>query len=217
MVVNATASIASAILVQQVLDSVTIANNVINGCSTYAVASTATTATGTVTISGNTIIDGLNVTTGSSTTNADIIVVGATNVACMNNVFGTADANRSYGMSFDTITALLVRDNTAWQSTNTGTYFNAITAYLPESILSGSATYDPPNLLDGAGATTTVTVTGAALGNLVECVSFSLDLQGITVTGYVSAANTVSIRFQNESGGALDLGSGTLLARVRKS
>ena len=217
MVVNATASIASAILVQQVLDSVTIANNVINGCSTYAVASTATTATGTVTISGNTIIDGLNVTTGSSTTNADIIVVGATNVACMNNVFGTADANRSYGMSFDTVTALLVRNNTAWQSTNTGTYFNAITAYLPESILSGSATYDPPNLLDGAGATTTVTVTGAALGNLVECVSFSLDLQGITVTGYVSAANTVSIRFQNESGGALDLGSGTLLARVRKS
>jgi len=33
----------------------------------------------------------------------------------------------------------------------------------------------------------------------------------------VSAANTVSVRFQNESGGTLDLGSGTLLARVRKA
>ncbi len=217
MVVNATASTASAILVQQALSSATITNNVINGCSSYAAASTATTATETVTISGNTIIDGLNVATGSSTTNADIIVAGATNVACMNNVFGTADANRNYGMSFDTVASLLVRDNTAWQPTNTGTYFNAITAYLPESILSGSATYNPPNLVDGAGDTTTVTVTGAALGDLVECVSFSLDLQAITVTGYVSAANTVSVRFQNESGGTLDLGSGTLLARVRKA
>lgn len=80
--------------------------------------------------------------------------------------------------------------------------------------LEGSATYDPGNLLDGAGATTTVTVTGAALGDFVE-VSFSLDLQGITLTGYVSAADTVSVRFQNESGGALDLASGTLRARVK--
>jgi hypothetical protein len=217
MVVNATASSAFGIYVQQTLDSATITNNVINGCSSFAAAVTATTATGTVTISGNTIIDGLNVATGSSTTDADIIVSGATNVACMNNVFGTTDANRDYGMSFDTVASLLLRDNTAWQPTNTGTYFNAITAYLPGSVLSGSATYDPPNLIDGAGDTTTVTVTGAALGDLVECVSFSLNLQGITVTGYVSAADTVSVRFQNESGGTLDLGSGTLLARVRKA
>ncbi len=81
--------------------------------------------------------------------------------------------------------------------------------------LSGSATYDPPSLVDGAGATTTVTVTGAALGDYVEGVSFSNDLQGITVTAWVSAADTVSVRFQNESGGTLDLSSGTLRARVR--
>jgi hypothetical protein len=77
----------------------------------------------------------------------------------------------------------------------------------------GSVVYDPPNLADGAGTTTTVTVTGVALGDLAT-VSFSLDLQGITVTAWVSAANTVSVRFQNESGGALDLASGTLSARV---
>lgn len=79
--------------------------------------------------------------------------------------------------------------------------------------LKGSATYDPPSLADGAGATTTVTVTGAALGDFAIA-SFSLDLQGITVTAWVSATNTVSVRFQNESGGILDLGSGTLRARV---
>lgn len=81
--------------------------------------------------------------------------------------------------------------------------------------LVGSATYDPPNLTTGSGATTTVTVTGCALGDFVTACSFSLDLQGITVTAYVSAANTVSVRFQNQTGGTLDLASGTL--RVRTS
>lgn len=80
--------------------------------------------------------------------------------------------------------------------------------------LVGSATYDPPSLVDAAGATTTVTVTGAALGDFVTAISFDKDLQGISVTGYVSAANTVSVRFQNESGGTVDLASGTLRVRV---
>ncbi len=78
----------------------------------------------------------------------------------------------------------------------------------------GSVVYDPGSLADGQGVTTTVTVTGAALGNFVE-VSFSLDLQGITITGWVSAANTVSVRFQNETGAPIDLASGTIKARAR--
>lgn len=81
------------------------------------------------------------------------------------------------------------------------------------TVLIGSATYDPPSLADGAGTTTTVTCTGAALGGFARA-SFSLDLQGITVTAYVSAADTVAVRFQNESGGTLDLASGTLKVRV---
>lgn len=81
--------------------------------------------------------------------------------------------------------------------------------------LLGSKTYDPASLADGAGATTTVTVTGAVLGDFVDRVSFSLDLQGITVTAWVSATDTVSVRFQNETGGVLDLASGTLRVQVR--
>lgn len=84
------------------------------------------------------------------------------------------------------------------------------------TILAGSSTYDPASLVDGAGATTTVTATGAAVGDFAEA-SFSNDLQGITLTAWVSAANTVSVRFQNESGGTLDLASGTLRVRVRKT
>ncbi|MBZ9888133.1 right-handed parallel beta-helix repeat-containing protein [Mesorhizobium sp. BR1-1-3] len=84
------------------------------------------------------------------------------------------------------------------------------------SRLEGTATFDPASLADAAGVTTTVTVTGAALGDMAMA-SFSLALQGITVTAWVSAANTVSVRFQNESGGVLDLASGTLKAWVLKS
>jgi len=97
-------------------------------------------------------------------------------------------------------------------SFSTGYYVTSSSNHLGPS---GSATYDPANLLDGAGATTTVTVTGARLGDYAEA-SFSLDLQGITVTAWVSANDTVSVRFQNETGGAIDLASGTLRARVRK-
>lgn len=80
-------------------------------------------------------------------------------------------------------------------------------------LLEGFATVDVASLVDGAGATSTLTVTNAALGDLV-LVSHGVDLQGISVTAYVSAANTVAVRFQNESGGTLDLASATLRARV---
>lgn len=86
---------------------------------------------------------------------------------------------------------------------------------LVPSQLTGSATYDPPSLVDGAGVTTTVTVTGANLGDLAH-VSFGLDLQGILMTAYVSSANTVSVRFQNETTGTLDLASSTLRVRVQR-
>jgi hypothetical protein len=81
--------------------------------------------------------------------------------------------------------------------------------------LDGSATYDPPSLADGVGVTTTVTATGAALGDFAMA-SFSNDLQGILMTAWVSAANTVSVRFQNETTGVIDLASGTLRVRVQK-
>lgn len=79
--------------------------------------------------------------------------------------------------------------------------------------VSGTATYDPGNLIDGQGVTTTVSVPGAGVGDFVD-VSFSLDLQGIALTAWVSAADTVSVRFQNETGAPIDLASGTIKARA---
>lgn len=85
-----------------------------------------------------------------------------------------------------------------------------------DDYLTGSKTYDPGNLADGAGETTTVTVTGAAGGDFASA-SWSANTQGVMLDAWVSAADTVTVRFQNETGGAVDLLSGTLRVRVRPS
>lgn len=81
--------------------------------------------------------------------------------------------------------------------------------------LSGSATYDAPSIAAGGTTTTTVTVTGAALGDFA-LVSFSITVAGLVVTAYVSAANTVSVVLYNPTAGAINLASATLRARVLK-
>lgn len=96
-----------------------------------------------------------------------------------------------------------VRDTNRRLSTNT------------KGTITGSATYDPGTVSDTFGAATSFTVNGAALGDFVD-VAFSLNLAGVLMTGYVSAANTVSVRFQNETGSSWTPGSGTVYARVRK-
>jgi hypothetical protein len=90
---------------------------------------------------------------------------------------------------------------------------------LVHSVITYKGTYDLASLADGVGTTATFTVTGVqAPGTAPSRVSVSLgvDLQGITVTGYVSAANTVAVRFQNESGGTLDLASTTIYIVVEE-
>ena len=72
------------------------------------------------------------------------------------------------------------------------------------------ATLDAGSVADGVGETDDVTVAGVALGDMVIGASLSVDLVGLTVTGYVSAANTVKFRIQNESGSTVDLASATL-------
>jgi len=83
-------------------------------------------------------------------------------------------------------------------------------------IWSNTATYDPPSLADGAGANTTVTVTGVPQS--AQCwATFSAALSGVEIRAWWSAANTVSVRFQNNTGGTVDLASGTLTVYARGS
>ena len=96
-----------------------------------------------------------------------------------------------------------------------------VPVYTPQPLtdhdyIDGSATWDPGNLVDGAGETKSISVLGAALGDFV-IVSAPYDLQDCVAHGYVQATDTVEIRLQNESGGAIDFASGTWKVRVFKS
>lgn len=80
--------------------------------------------------------------------------------------------------------------------------------------LNGSVTFNPGTMLTLANVVSSgITVTGAALGNYVQ-VSAPYDLQGVTVTGYVSASNTVKIVVFNGTSGSITLASGTWKVRV---
>jgi hypothetical protein len=80
-----------------------------------------------------------------------------------------------------------------------------------------SLVWDPGNLVDGAGETSSgITLPGAEFGDTV-LVGPPYSLQGILCVGYVSAADTISIRLQNETGGAINLASGTWKVRLLKA
>jgi hypothetical protein len=107
-----------------------------------------------------------------------------------------------------------------WHRTVTGTAHVKGTDWaellVPTKRLGGTVTVNPESLGSGAkGNSATLTITGAALGDIVSS-SFSLDLQGVDLKGYVSAANTVTYYFKNDTTGTVDLGSGTAKFRIDK-
>lgn len=86
-------------------------------------------------------------------------------------------------------------DSTAWPSIITK--------------ITSSPTYNPGSIADGDNlASSPATITGAQLGDQVLC-SYSGDLAGLCAQGYVSSANNVVINLLNNTGGAVDLASGT--------
>lgn len=64
--------------------------------------------------------------------------------------------------------------------------------------------FDMPSCASGGRQSTTLTVTGAKIGDFVE-VSCSIDLAGLVLSGYVNANDTVTIQVTNNTGGAVDL------------
>lgn len=79
-----------------------------------------------------------------------------------------------------------------------------------------TATWDASSIAVGAMEAKDVTVSGAALGDYA-LVSFSLDVTDLTVSANVTAANTVTVVFANNTSAAVNLASGTLSVLVLKS
>ena len=76
-----------------------------------------------------------------------------------------------------------------------------------------SETKDWGSVSDGDEAAEEVTVTGAQLGAFALA-SMSIDTTDITLTATVTAADTVTVILANNTGGSIDLGSGTLYVMV---
>lgn len=89
-----------------------------------------------------------------------------------------------------------------------GVSIDAFPRWLSEQPLTGSVVYDPPSLADGTTTSTTLAVPGARIGDQVELAA-PYNLSGVIATAYVNTTNTVTILLNNESGGTVDLGSGT--------
>lgn len=74
-------------------------------------------------------------------------------------------------------------------------------------------TKDWGSIADGDEAAQEVTVTGAQLGDFAMA-SMSIDISDLMLTAAVTAANTVTCVLANNTGGAVDLDSGTLYVMV---
>jgi parallel beta-helix repeat protein len=112
---------------------------------------------------------------------------------------GGVDLMRMAGMVLK-----LVWDGTAWNEVSRSLNF-----------LSGTVAWDPASLAPSGTVTKTITVSRAAIGDAVA-VGFDQSLQGMVLTGYVSATSVVTAVLFNPTAGAIDLAAGTLRADVFK-
>ena len=76
-----------------------------------------------------------------------------------------------------------------------------------------SETYDAGSIADGDEEVGELTVTGAALGDYCLA-SHSIDVADLALTAQVTATDTVTYQLLNNTGGAIDLASGTVKVLV---
>lgn len=143
-------------------------------------------------------------------------IITAASAAAARTVLGSTSTGDAL---FTTASAAAARTTLGATSTGDAVFIAASASAARTAIgleyLEGSVTLDPPNLAPVGTGNTTVTVTGAALGDYAIA-SFSLDTQGVLFTANVTSADTVTVYYVNYNGGFLDLGSGTLKVRVWK-
>jgi hypothetical protein len=85
-----------------------------------------------------------------------------------------------------------------------------------QAILSSTNVLDFPSIPANSATNLTVTVTGAGVGDSVSLGTPATLIGGLTVMGYVSAPDTVTVRAANSTTGPIDPASGTYRATVIK-
>ncbi|WP_338724874.1 hypothetical protein [Pseudomonas juntendi] len=82
--------------------------------------------------------------------------------------------------------------------------------------LDATMPWNPPSVPAGGQATQDITVVGAVLGDFARA-SFSLPLQGMTLSASVTAPDVVQVLIRNGTTSAIDLASSVLRVRVDKA
>ena len=78
-----------------------------------------------------------------------------------------------------------------------------------------ATTWNPASIADGDQVSTTVTVTGASIGDPAKA-TLDSDLNGLSLTADVSSANTVRVNLANNTGGSVDIANSNLVVWVEK-
>lgn len=86
----------------------------------------------------------------------------------------------------------------------------------PYRVMKNETLWDPPNVTSGASTSTTVTVSGAAVGDIATAAFGSAFMAGCLLTAIVTATDTVTVTLANLSGADKDFGSSPLKVRVEK-
>lgn len=100
-------------------------------------------------------------------------------------------------------------DNLQGGSTTERYHLTAAQASNYKAFLHATATLDFPSIAANTTEELTITVTGAVVGSVVMLGPPSAIEAGLLWCGYVSAANTVTVRIHNQSGGAVNPASAT--------
>lgn len=130
---------------------------------------------------------------------------------------GTATANTAplkftSGTNLTTAEAGAVEyDGTEFYGTN-----STVSRTIFARVLKGSATLDFGSTASNSETDLTITVTGAADGDVVSLGVPNASATTGTFFAWVSASNTVTVRFHNGSGGSVDPASGTFKVTVTK-
>lgn len=152
-------------------------------------------------INGNTLDNSLS---GAST--ASVVVINAT--ATRNAIFGNYTRKGTGGGQFQEVSGATGNFFADFYSLESGVVY----VRNSQGGRSGFATYDPPSIAVGGSASTTVTVTGAAVQDYAQA-SLNVSTGGLTISAAVTAANTVTVTYTNNTAAAIDMGSHTILAR----
>lgn len=137
-------------------------------------------------------------------------------------------SNAGIGIRCETSTATISGNRSTGNTAGNYSFTAYPHGYSPNANYSGdgvyplqaSTTWNPASLANGASESVNVTVTGAAVGDSVDA-GFPMIVggsgqNGMQISASVYTANTVKVTITNNSGGAVDLDSGTLVVKVTK-